>query len=304
MGKYSFARRKPKQFNYSVSNSSSSLQRRSVSVAKPEDNTQKSAEKIPDLQTQLIRAARQGHNLSRMTKSYQQSLVQTKLAIGQPGDVYEQEADRTAEQVVNQPQPVQTEKEETNEVQKKNLQREGGMPSEDEEMQAKPLVGNITPLIQKESMPSEDEEMQAKPLQRQAGMPSEDEEMQAKPLQPQAGMPEESEKRAQPKESGNTSQNNNMEGLESKLSQSKGGGTPLSEETRNFMEPRFGTDFSDVKVHNDSNAAEMNTSIQAQAFTQGQDIYFNSGKYDPDSNGGKQLLAHELTHVMQQRGGK
>ncbi len=70
------------------------------------------------------------------------------------------------------------------------------------------------------------------------------------------------------------------------------------------MEPRFGTDFSNVKVHTDSSAVQMNQDIQAQAFTHGQDIYFNSGKYSPDTNEGKSLLAHELTHVVQQRGGE
>ncbi|MGK7947778.1 MAG: DUF4157 domain-containing protein [Xenococcaceae cyanobacterium] len=53
----------------------------------------------------------------------------------------------------------------------------------------------------------------------------------------------------------------------------------------------FGTDFSDVKVHTDSSAVQMNQDIQAQAFTHGQDIYFNSGKYSPDTNEGKSLLA-------------
>lgn len=64
------------------------------------------------------------------------------------------------------------------------------------------------------------------------------------------------------------------------------------------MEPRFGTDFSNVRVHE---TPDLANSIQAQAFTHGQDIYFNSGKYNPGSSGGKELLAHELTHVVQQK---
>ena len=92
------------------------------------------------------------------------------------------------------------------------------------------------------------------------------------------------------------------EDLENKLNNSKGGGSPLPEETKGFMESRFNADFSSVRVHTDSTASRMNESIHAQAFTQGQDIYFNSGKYSPNSNEGKSLLAHELTHVLQQKG--
>jgi len=88
--------------------------------------------------------------------------------------------------------------------------------------------------------------------------------------------------------------------LESNLSNSKGGGSPLSKDTKNEMESGFGTDFSGVRIHNDSNAAQMNKQLGAQAFTNGNDIYFNEGKYNPTSNSGKHLLAHELTHTVQQ----
>ena len=96
--------------------------------------------------------------------------------------------------------------------------------------------------------------------------------------------------------------NPDTEALETKLNNTIGGGSPLPEETKGFMESRFGADFSDVRIHDDSTAASMNQSIQAQAFTQGKDIYFNSGKYSPNSHRGKSLIAHELTHVLQQRG--
>ncbi len=91
--------------------------------------------------------------------------------------------------------------------------------------------------------------------------------------------------------------------IEGQLASSKGGGEKLPAETQGFMESRFGTDFSNVRVHNDGKATEMNQNLQAQAFTHGQDIYFNQGKYNPGTSGGKELLAHELTHVVQQTGG-
>ncbi|MGB3191276.1 MAG: DUF4157 domain-containing protein [Limnoraphis sp.] len=92
--------------------------------------------------------------------------------------------------------------------------------------------------------------------------------------------------------------------LENRLASEKGGGSLLPEDTRSFMESRFGADFSEVRVHDDSQAAQMNQELGAQAFTHGNDIYFNSGKYDPSSGKGQELLAHELTHTIQQTGGK
>lgn len=92
--------------------------------------------------------------------------------------------------------------------------------------------------------------------------------------------------------------------LKAQLNSSKGRGQPLSTETQTFMESRFGHDFDQVKIHADSNAAQINRSLHAQAFTHQQDIFFGAGKYNPDSHSGKQLLAHELTHVLQQRDGQ
>jgi hypothetical protein len=79
-----------------------------------------------------------------------------------------------------------------------------------------------------------------------------------------------------------------------------GGGNPLAETTRAFFEPRFGADFSQVRVHTDSRAAETAKSINARAFTVGPNIAFSAGQYAPESREGRQILAHELTHVLQQ----
>jgi hypothetical protein len=68
------------------------------------------------------------------------------------------------------------------------------------------------------------------------------------------------------------------------------------------MENRFGNNFSDVKIHTGNDAVQMSKELNAQAFTVGSDIYFNSGKYAPEASDGKHLLAHELTHVVQQSG--
>ena len=89
-------------------------------------------------------------------------------------------------------------------------------------------------------------------------------------------------------------------GFESQLSASQSGGQPLSADTRQFMEPRFGADFSGVRVHADAPAVQMSQSIGAQAFAYQNHVYFNEGKYSPGTSSGQHLLAHELTHVVQQ----
>lgn len=80
-------------------------------------------------------------------------------------------------------------------------------------------------------------------------------------------------------------------------------GQPLDAATRAFMEPRFGHDFSNVRVHADGRAAAAARAVNAQAYTIGRDIVFGGGRYQPSTSEGKLLLAHELTHVVQQQGG-
>jgi hypothetical protein len=227
-----------------------------------------------------------------------QRLIQTKLQVGPAGDHYEQEADRVADQVMTMPaqpavsgQPaVQRQAQEEEEVQTKPLagaispllQRQA---EDEEEVQTKPLAGAISPLLQRQA----EEEVQTKPLagaispllQRQA---EDEEEIQTKRQDPGAGF-----------EAGST--------VENQLRAQRGNGSHLPAEVRNYMEPRFGADFSGVRVHADGQAAQLNRQLSAQAFTHGQDIYLGEGQYQPGSNTGQRLLAHELTHVVQQTGG-
>jgi hypothetical protein len=81
-------------------------------------------------------------------------------------------------------------------------------------------------------------------------------------------------------------------------------GAPFPQQARNYFEPRFGYDFSKVRIHTDTAAAQSARSINALAYTTSNNIVFNSGQYDPRTNAGKKLLGHELTHVIQQRQGK
>jgi hypothetical protein len=180
--------------------------------------------------------ARPGHTFSQVpVDAPAAAMIQTKLTVGEPNDLYEQEADRVAAQVMRMSDPVASE-------------------DDDDPVQARLASGAIA---------------QPKIVQRK--------EETAAPIA--------------------------TSGLESQLNQTKGSGSSLPETFRNFIEPRMGFSFANVRVHTDSAAVQMNRDLNAQAFTHGSDIYFGDGKYNPGSDAGKELLAHELTHVVQQTGG-
>lgn len=88
--------------------------------------------------------------------------------------------------------------------------------------------------------------------------------------------------------------------LSQSIESSAGRGDAMDSPMQTFMSERFGADFSQVKIHNNDQSAQMSRELGARAFTVGNDIYFNEGQYQPHSSGGKHLLAHELTHTIQQ----
>lgn len=90
--------------------------------------------------------------------------------------------------------------------------------------------------------------------------------------------------------------------VEQTIQQARGGGQALDHSVRTQMEPAFKADFSGVRVHTDGQADNLNRSLSARAFATGQDIFFKQGEYNPGSSTGRELLAHELTHVVQQNG--
>jgi Domain of unknown function (DUF4157) len=121
------------------------------------------------------------------------------------------------------------------------------------------------------------------PLQRKCDNCKEEEKLQRKEINSE----------------GITAQNN----LENYVSGLQSGGQELPNEVRNFYEPRFGYDFSNVKIHTDNVASKSAQSINALAYTSGSNIVFNSNQYSPNTDSGKRLLGHELTHVVQQHSG-
>jgi hypothetical protein len=157
--------------------------------------------------------------------------LQAKLAINQPGDTYEQEADRVAEAVMSEPN-----------------------------------WGSTGMLVQRKCAQCEEK----------------DEKLHAQRKESSAFQPD-----AAPSI------------VEHVLNSP---GRPLDPSTREFMESRFDQNFSGVRVHTDAAAARSARRINSLAYTHGQDVAFASGQYQPDSPSGKRLLAHELTHVVQQSG--
>ncbi len=240
-----------------------------------------------------------------LQRLYESGVIQAKLTIGKPGDKYEREADNVADQVMNMPE--------------QKISRQ----EKEEEVHPSPLADRISSLLQRQTkeeeiqkQPEEEELSQEKMIQPQA----EEEEVQQQPeeeektaqammLQKQEekeevqNQPEEEkEKTAQRKSLGNKT-GSVSSNVENGINSIRKGGQPLGESTRNFFESRFGADFGGVRVHTNSHAVRLARDINAKAFTVGKNVVFGSGQYSPDTNGGKQLLAHELTHVVQQNKG-
>ncbi|MBS0015266.1 MAG: DUF4157 domain-containing protein [Arthrospira sp. SH-MAG29] len=201
------------------------------------------------------------------TNGRRQQPIQAKLTVGAVGDKYEQEADRVADVVVDQIQSPPTHPE----VQKQEA--EGGQ----EQLQLL-RTPTISQLQKKEEL--------SNTLQRESDEEEfdDDGDVQMKPQTANAG--------------GEVSAD-----LESSIQREKGGGEPLDEHLQSQMGQAMGADFRGVRIHDNSEASQLNQSIQAKAFTTGQDIFFKQGEYQPESRGGQELIAHELTHVVQQGGG-
>lgn len=179
------------------------------------------------------------------------SRVQAKLTINQPGDKYEQEADRVAEQIMRMPDPYT---------------HEGAAVSE-----------------------------RSQGIHIQQACTECDDELRRQPLDEE----EEEEEILQVKEvPGHTPQV--TPDLVGQINGLRGRGQPLPESEHAFFEPLFRHDFGQVRIHADVRAAEAARTVNARAFTLGRDVVFEAGQYAPGTMRGRKLLAHELTHVVQQ----
>lgn len=220
--------------------------------------------------------------------------VQTKLTVNVLGDQYEQEADSVAEQVVTQlseatsnQDPVNTSSTTSNDP---TAQSAIGFSNHADIN--KPAASIVKPVQAKRDTCEAQEKENLK-----------EEEIQRMPIPNislQAGAGEDAEESTLMAKHGTSSQPTVSDKTASQLFASKGSGDPLPKNSKSEMEKGFGVDFSNVRTHTGPPAETMSKNLGAQAFTHGSDIYFNTGKFDPQSHGGKKLLAHELTHVVQQ----
>jgi hypothetical protein len=195
-------------------------------------------------------------------------VIQTKLMIGQPNDEFEQEADRVAEEVMRMPEP--------------------------QVLQPAAISGSASPTRNPEVCRECAEELPGRPVAIQRVCPKCEGQLHRQQLEE-----EEEEKTVQAEEiAGRTPEVS--PGVQAQINSLRGSGQPLAESVRSFFEPRFGRDFSAVRVHTGGEASSLARAVEAQAFTVGNDVVFGAARYAPDTAEGARLIAHELTHVVQQ----
>ncbi len=250
--------------------------------------------------------------------------LQAKMTVGKPNDTYEQEADRVANTVMRMPDPIvqqQPEEKKDEQAHRFSIQRQ---PEEkkDEHAQAKLAIGAITPLVQRASedekdkhaqtlqlAPEDEKDKHAQMLQR-APEDEKDKHAQTLQLAPedekdkhaqmlQRAPEDDKDKQAQAKANPDAVPEVGSH-VETRIQSMRGGGQALPDPTRSFFESRMGYDFSGVRIHATAQAGEVAGHLNAQAFAIGRDIFFNTGRYEPHTSPGQWLLAHELTHTVQQ----
>lgn len=229
------------------------------------------------------------------------TFFQPKLTTGQPGDKFEREADSVADKVTtNQPSGSIVQQPAISAVQKADLKEEEKpvQKAEEKREEERPIQKAEEKKEEEKPVQKADEKKEEERPVQKAEKKEED-----KPVQMVEEKEEREEEGVQKKEEAPARQDGNA-WVGEQLSKQNGNGTPLSGQLKDHMESSFGTSFEKVRIHNNTEAANMSKAIGAKAFTHGNDIYFNTGYFAPYSQTGKHLLAHELTHVVQQSGGK
>ena len=270
--------------------------------------------------------------------------VQPKLNVSEPNDRYEKEADATADRVVQKMEEKENAGKGKNELKPSItplVQRKCDQCAQEEKVQRKESGSEEVQLKEedKDKIKRKEQDRVDKTLQKQTdanesqmSVVLEDGKRREMKLrlqnrrtlrnqsrhqlqnEPQGSRAVNLERKADERERDNTVQrkanslnafrNKAQTSIENNLSASKGAGRPLPETILRQMENSFGVDFSQIRIHDNSMAVQMSRDLHAQAFTHGNDIYFNTGKFDGNSHAGMHLLAHELTHTIQQGGAR
>jgi hypothetical protein len=239
--------------------------------------------------------------------------IQAKLTVGAPNDKFEVEADAMADQVMRMPAPTSfgegfAQSPPNNSISSLPAVQKKCAACENESLEKEE---SIAPALQMKEIvhqaSGDDINIQSKSTDSFASSsrPSETKKMSST-IQPnrdsgrRINRKVEEEDLIQKTENQTSGRGPPQGDFSSKLNQTKGSGQPLDSATNSFMSNRFGADFSNVRIHDNSTAASMSDSISAKAFTHQNNIYFNQGQYQPSTSSGKHLLAHELTHTIQQ----
>ncbi|HEU5213938.1 MAG TPA: DUF4157 domain-containing protein [Gaiellaceae bacterium] len=231
--------------------------------------------------------------------------VQAKLDIGAPDDDYEREADRVAASIMRRPEPVAGAAE-------AQVQRRA---EDDDKRKTTPPPQRAPGAAQKAPPPPPPAPKPAQaptpttltPPPRPAAAPKKPEatkkEPPKQPQQPPGGPGKKREDETVARKPSSAGSPALTRAAASTIQSQQGAGRPLPPAERGFFESRFGRDLSAVRVHDDAAARNAARDISAQAFTYGQDIYFGAGRYQPGTESGRELIAHELAHTVQQRPG-
>jgi len=254
--------------------------------------------------------------------------VQMKMEVNKPGDKFEQEADKMADNVIRMPTPPvrakddklprpgqdRLQKKDEEKIQKAALPEEKVQKKDEDKIQK---AGLPEEKIQKAGLPEEKIQKAGLPEEKiqKAGLPEEKVQKAALPEEKvqKAGLPEE---KVQKKEDDKLQKAQAPEeklqrkgsdaapavggDVQSAIRGKTAGGQPLSADVRGQMESGFDADFGNVRIHSDPQSASLNNRLSARAFTYQNHIFFSRDQYQPGTSEGKKLLAHELTHTIQQ----
>jgi len=211
---------------------------------------------------------------SGVQQKKESTFFQTKLSVNTPGDAFEREADSVADKVVSGGSGA------GQVVQKKDISSVQRLATSE----AEEKLGTNDARMRR------DKDIQTKPeLQRKCAACEHEEEGQVQKSEAAGG---------------NGGSSSATPQLSAQIESAAGKGNPMSRQTTHEMQHKFGVDFSHVNIHTGTSAIQMSKELGAQAFTHKNDVFFNAGKYNPDTSNGKHLLAHELTHVVQQGAAK
>jgi hypothetical protein len=249
-------------------------------------------------------------------RAMRRMVVQPKMTVTAANDAYESEADSVADKVVQNIQTQRVQRADEDEMMAKRdvvqradedemmAKRDVVQRADEDEMMAKRDVvqrADEDEMMAKRDVvqrADEDEMMAKRDVVQRA---DEDEMMAKRDVVQRADEDEMMAKRDVVQRAGDMSGSFEVGNeVEQGIANARGGGQALPESVRGSMEGAFGADFSNVRVHTDAQSDTLNRSVGAKAFTQGSDIFFKSGAFQPESSDGQHLLAHELTHTIQQ----